>query len=208
MKFQAKNLIASLISISAIACSSAFANPIEQLQQFNREVKSASGSFTQKVITKSGANKKTSSGSFVFARPGQFRWTYSAPYEQILVSNGKTLSIYDKDLNQVTNRSLGGAIGSSPAAILFGSSDLSKNFTLVEAGTKDGREWVTATPKSKNSNFIKVNIGMSNGAPDAMELYDTLGQVTVLTFSGFRKNSGAPAGSFNFTPPAGASVSK
>lgn len=191
-----------------IASMSSWANPIEQLQQFNREVKSASGNFTQKILAKNGSVKKTSSGNFLFARPGQFRWTYTTPYEQILVSNSKTLTIFDKDLNQVTNRSIGSAIGSSPAAILFGGTDLSKSFTLTTAGEKDGREWVSATPKSKDSNFIKVNIGMSNGAPDAMELYDTLGQVTVLVFSNFKKNSGAPEGSFKFTPPAGASIAK
>jgi outer membrane lipoprotein carrier protein len=204
-----KTIVKSSLALSlALAFGVANADAIAELQQFNKEIKSASGSFSQKVIAKSGSVKKSSSGSFVFSRPGQFRWTYSAPYEQVLVSNGKTLTIYDKDLNQVTQRSLGSAIGSSPAAILFGGTDLTKNFTLTEAGSKDGREWVTAVPKAKNGNFIKVNIGMSGGLPDAMELYDTLGQVTVLNFSSMKKNSGAPAGSFNFTPPAGAAIAK
>lgn len=198
---------AFILSLTAVL-STAQANPIEQLQQFNSELKSASGSFTQKLITKSGAIKKSSSGSFVFARPGQFRWTYTAPYEQVLVSNGKTLTIYDKDLNQVTTRSLGSAIGTSPAAILFGGKNLAQNFTLTEAGAKDGREWVSAVPKTKNSNFIKVNIGMSGGLPDAMELYDTLGQVTVIVFGDMKKNAGVSLNSFSFTPPAGVSITK
>ncbi|MGL4767277.1 MAG: outer membrane lipoprotein chaperone LolA [Formosimonas sp.] len=202
-------LKSSLIALGfATLIGTAHADPIAQLQQFNTELKSASGSFSQKLITKSGAVKKSSSGSFVFARPGKFRWTYSAPYEQVLVSNGATLTMYDKDLNQVSTRSLGAAIGTSPAAILFGGKNLDKNFTLSEAGAKDGREWVSAVPKAKNGNFIKVNIGMSGGLPDAMELYDTLGQVTVITFSGVRRNAGVSAASFTFTPPAGASISK
>ncbi|TDR32321.1 outer membrane lipoprotein carrier protein [Hydromonas duriensis] len=189
-----------LVSLSHLA----HATPIDDLQQFNSTTSSASGSFTQKVIGKSGSAKKVSSGTFIFARPGKFRWTYTAPYEQVLVSDGKTLSIFDKDLNQVTKRSLGSAIGSSPAAILFGGKDLSANFTLSDGGSADGRAWVTAVPKSKSGNFTKVNIGMRNGLPDAMELYDTLGQVTVLNFSGISKNSGAPASTFNFVAPAGA----
>lgn len=205
-----KNTVLKTSLLMALTCSwtIAHADPIEQLQAFNKSVKSASGGFSQQVKTKSGAVKKSSSGSFVFARPGQFRWTYTAPYQQILVSNGKTLTIYDKDLNQVTTRSLGSAIGSSPAAILFGSSDLSKSFTLSAAGSNGGYEWVTAVPKSKGGGFTKVNIGMSGDVPGAMELYDSLGQVTLLTFSGFKKNSGAPAGSFSFTAPAGASIAK
>lgn len=201
-----KSVLSKVITASVLATAASLANasPIDDLQQFNRDTKSASGSFTQKVIGKSGAAKKVSSGSFIFARPGKFRWTYVRPYEQVLVSDGKTLSIFDKDLNQVTKRSLGSAIGSSPAAILFGGKDLSANFTLSDGGSADGRSWVTAVPKSRSGNFTKVNIGMRNGLPDAMELYDTLGQVTVLTFSGVSKNAGASASTFQLAVPAGA----
>lgn len=96
------------------------------------------------------AKPKSSSGSFVFSRPGKFRWTYSKPYEQILSAMAKTLTMYDKDLKQVTKRSLGSAIGSSPAAVLFGSGDLSQNFTLTDAGERDGRSWVHAKPKGQS----------------------------------------------------------
>jgi outer membrane lipoprotein carrier protein len=113
-----------------------------------------------------------------------------------------------KDLTQVTKRSLGSAIGSSPAAILFGGSDLSANFTLSDGGEADGRAWVTAVPKSRSGNFTKVNIGLRNGLPDAMELYDTLGQVTVLNFSGVSQNSGAAASTFTFSAPEGSIQSK
>lgn len=205
MTLQTKIFTTVLLSTLAMTAK---AEPIEQLQQFNREIKSASGDFNQKILSKSGTVKKSSSGTFIFSRPGKFRWTYSTPYEQILVSNGKNLTIFDKDLNQVTTRSLGSSIDYSPADILFGNTDLSKNFTLTASGVKDGREWLSAIPKTKSSNFIKVNIGMLNGVPNAMELYDTLGQVTVLTFSNFKKNSGAAASSFNFTAPVNASIVK
>lgn len=205
MTLQTKIFTTVLLSTLAMTAK---AEPIEQLQQFNREIKSASGDFKQKILSKNGTVKKSSSGTFIFSRPGKFRWTYSTPYEQILVSNGKNLTIFDKDLNQVTTRSLGSSIDYSPADILFGNTDLLKNFTLTASGVKYGREWLSAIPKTKSSNFIKVNIGMLNGVPNAMELYDTLGQVTVLTFSNFKKNSGAAANSFNFTAPVNASIVK
>ncbi len=46
-----------------------------------------------------------STGTFEFARPGKFIWTYEKPYEQLLQADGEKLYIYDKDLNQVTVRS-------------------------------------------------------------------------------------------------------
>ena len=194
---------AVLLGLCAGAVGMAQAGAIEDLQNFNRDFQSASGNFTQQV---KGKSVKSSSGSFVFSRPGKFRWTYSKPYEQILVSDGKTLTMYDKDLKQVTKRSLGSAIGSSPAAVLFGSGDLSQNFTLTDAGELDGRSWVHAKPKGQSS-FSSVNIGMKNGVPDAVVLYDNLGQTTILFFSGFTKNPGVSAGTFSFTPPAGTRVS-
>lgn len=180
------------------------AGAIEDLQSFNSNFKTASGNFTQQV---KGKTTKSSSGSFTFSRPGKFRWTYTSPYEQVLVSDGKTLSIYDKDLKQVTKRSLGSAIGSSPAAVLFGSGDLSKNFTLTDAGERDGRNWVYAKPRGQSS-FESVNIGMKNGVPDAVVLFDNFGQTTILFFSGFQKNPNVPVSTFVFTPPAGTRTSK
>ncbi|WP_280954990.1 outer-membrane lipoprotein carrier protein LolA [Paludibacterium denitrificans] len=49
---------------------------------------------------------------------GKFRWEYNKPYEQLIVGDGKTLWIYDKELAQVTKKSLNAALGSSPAALL------------------------------------------------------------------------------------------
>ena len=68
---------------------------------------------------KKSASPTPTSGTFLFSRPGKFIWTYSKPYEQVLQADGTRLYVYDKDLNQVTIKKLGDALGSSPAAILF-----------------------------------------------------------------------------------------
>jgi outer membrane lipoprotein carrier protein len=147
-----------------------------------------------------------STGTFQFARPGKFIWTYQKPYEQMLQADGEKLYIYDKDLNQVTIRKLGNALGSSPAAILFGSNDLEKNFTLKEAGVKDGMEWLQATPKTKDTTFDQIGIGLRNGVPAAMELRDSFGQVSLLSFTKFEKNPAMAENQFKFVTPKGADV--
>jgi len=147
-----------------------------------------------------------STGTFMFARPGKFIWAYQKPYEQLLQADGEKLYIYDKDLNQVTVKKLGNALGSSPAAILFGSNDLEKNFTLKEAGTKDGLEWLQATPKAKDTNFEQIGIGLKDGVPQAMELRDTFGQVSLLSFGRFEKNPPMSIDQFKFVVPKGADV--
>ena len=183
----------------------------DQLQTFVTSVKSARGEFTQKQIKGQGASAKvsgTSSGTFAFARPGKFTWRYTKPYDQLLQADGQTLFIYDKDLNQVTERKLDGALGSSPAAILFGSNDLSKNFDVKNGATRDGVEWLELTPKAKDTQFERIGIGFKAGNLEAMELRDAFGNTTLLSFTGIQKNPPLPADAFRFTVPKGADVMK
>ncbi|WP_313170904.1 outer membrane lipoprotein chaperone LolA [Massilia oculi] len=202
-------------SFAALVAASAFALPgmasaaaLDQFKSFVASTQSAKGEFTQQQLGKSKSGKATpaSSGSFVFARPGKFIWTYQKPYEQVLQADGETLYIYDKDLNQVTTRKLGNALGSSPAAILFGSNKLEENFTLSEAGARDGMEWLNATPKAKDTSFEQISIGLKGGVPMAMELKDTFGQTSRLTFTNFQRNPQLGAQQFKFTVPQGADI--
>jgi len=208
MKFTSTH-VAALIASAAIAlAANAQAAALDQFKSFVAGTKSARGEFTQQQLgkSKSGKAAPVSSGSFVFARPGKFIWTYQKPYEQLLQADGETLYIYDKDLNQVTTRKLGNALGSSPAAILFGSNDLEKNFTLSEAGERDGAEWLTAVPKAKDTTFEQIGIGLKGGVPVAMELKDQFGQVSLLKFTNFQRNPALGAQQFRFEAPKGADV--
>jgi len=195
----------SLIAVTLLCAGAAHATALDQFKSFVSGTKSARGEFTQTQVQKTKTGK-TSSGTFVFARPGKFIWTYQKPYEQLLQADGETLYLYDKDLNQVTTRKLGGALGSSPAAILFGSNDLEKNFTLAEAGTHDGLEWLNATPKSKDTTFEQIGIGLKDGIPQAMELKDNFGQTVLLKFTSFQRNPALGAQTFKFDVPKGAEV--
>jgi len=201
----ARLVAACVFALPAFASASA----LDQFKSFVSSTKAAKGEFVQRQV-KSVGNGETagnaSTGTFLFARPGKFIWTYQKPYEQLLQADGQKLYIYDRDLNQVTVKQLGDALGSSPAAILFGSNDLEKNFTLKEAGAKDGLEWLEATPKNKDTTFDRIGIGLKDGVPQAMELRDSFGQVSLLTFRKFEKNPSIAADQFRFVVPKGADV--
>jgi outer membrane lipoprotein carrier protein len=201
--------IVAALAAGLFIAGSAGAAALEQFKTFVASTKSARGDFTQKLVKNVDGKEKVSqpaSGTFLFARPGKFIWTYLKPYEQLLQADGDQLFIYDKDLNQVTVKKLGDALGSSPAAILFGSNDLEKNFTLSDAGARDGLEWLKAVPKAKDTSFEQILIGLKNGAPEAMELKDNFGQTSVLAFKKFEKNPALNATSFKFVMPKGADV--
>ncbi len=208
-------LLASLLAPLLTVSPAAFAGGIDDLKAFVAQVHSAKGEFVQRQVNApkrpaSGAlglkPEGTQSGNFVFARPGKFIWAYTKPYDQLLQADGENFYVYDKDLNQVTERKLGNVLGASPAAILFGSNDIDKSFTLRDVGVKDGIDWLEMTPKSQDTQFQQVGIGFKDGTLAAMELHDVFGNVTLLTFSNVVRNPSLPADTFKFTPPKGADI--
>ena len=203
-----KRFSTAVLSAALLLTSAAHAGALDQFKTFVATTKAAKGEFVQQQLKKSDTSKAVpvSTGTFVFARPGKFIWTYVKPYEQLLQADGDQLYIYDKDLNQVTVKKLGNALGSSPAAILFGSNDLEKNFTLSEAGSRNGLEWLDAKPKAADSTFTMISIGLRAGTPEAMELHDAFGQTSVLSFKKFEKNPSLGANQFKFVMPKGADV--
>jgi outer membrane lipoprotein carrier protein len=192
--------------VALAAAMPAHAGAVAALREFLSQTKTARGEFTQQVTRGAAQAAPPSSGTFFFERPGKFRWTYAKPYEQVLVADGERLYLYDKDLNQVTVKKVTAALPASPASILFGGNEFERDFTVADAGSRDGIEWLTATPRAKDSQFERIEIGFRDGAPAAMVLADSFGQVSRLTFSRIERNARLDAQLFRFVPPAGADV--
>lgn len=178
---------------------------LDRFQSYLRTTQAARADFQQQVFDKTGKVVQESRGSFSFQRPGRFRWTYVKP-PQVIVGDGDRVWIHDADLNQVTVRRVSRVLGTSPAALLAGASDIEKAFELVESGEKDGLEWLEAKPREKESGFERIRLGMSTSGVEAMELVDHFGQTTVLRFSNMVRNPQFDAGTFRFTPPKGVDV--
>ena len=178
---------------------------LERFQTYVRTTQSARGDFEQKVYEKGGKLVQESRGSFSFLRPGRFRWNYAKP-PQLIVGDGERVWIHDEDLNQVTVRRVVRVLGSSPAALLAGASDVEKTFELSESGTRDGIEWLEAKPREREAGFERIRLGLGVAGVEAMELVDHFGQTTVLRFSKIERNPRIDAATFRFTPPKGADV--
>ena len=113
----------SLLLLALFVPALAFAATTESLKSLLSQTTTAKGRFAQMVLDKNLKKLQESTGTMQFSRPGKFRWEYNKPYEQTIVGDGSKLWIYDKDLNQVTERKLDKALGASPAALLAGSND-------------------------------------------------------------------------------------
>src|SRR5450830_1766114 len=205
----------------AIICIAAYAGMagaggLESLESFVKTVKTGRADFTQVVTSpaKDGQlpRAKTSSGTFEFSRPNRFKFVYNKPFEQSIVADGQTLWLFDADLNQVTARKQALTLGSTPAALIAAAPDLralQAEFTLADAPDKDGLQWVAATPKSKDGQLQTVRVGFraSDPAADkagglaALEILDSFGQRSLLTFNRFEVTPALPENSFQFKPP-------
>jgi outer membrane lipoprotein carrier protein len=196
---------ATIGAVIALACPAA-ASGVDQLKAFLGGAKTGKTTFRQVVSGKSGRVPQESSGTFAFARPGKFRWTYEKPHAQIIVGDGQKLWIYDPDLNQVVVRKLDQALGATPAALLAGDDSLEKNFELHDGGKSGDAEFVDAKPRAADSGFGSIRIGLKDNLPRTMELHDSFGQVTQLSFGSFERNASVDAALFRFVPPPGADV--
>jgi outer membrane lipoprotein carrier protein len=197
---------ACLLALLLPASPASAVGAIEQLRAFAESTRSATGEFTQQLQRKSRQAAPVSRGEFAFARPGRFRWEIREPYEQLIVTDGKKLYFYDKDLKQVTIRAAGDVIRATPAAVLFGGSDIGEAFRLEEKGERDGLHWVEASPKLPDSGFERIRVGLRDGLPLEMEVTDAFGQLSRFTFTRISRNAAVPDDAFNFTPPPGVDV--
>ena len=186
----------------AVASLSAHADAVDALREFARDVKSGRASFSQTVTSPDGARQKTSSGSFEFSRPNRFRFAYSKPFEQLIVSDGRKVWLHDVDLNQVSVRPAAQALGATPAALLAGV-DLDKNFELVAAPARDGLDWVQASPRVKDSGINSMAIGFRGRTLAALELVDAFGQRSLLRFTALEASARIADERFQFVPPKG-----
>jgi outer membrane lipoprotein carrier protein len=184
----------------------ATASGLDQLKAFVDGAKSGKATFRQVVTARGQRSVRESSGTFAFQRPGKFRWAYERPYEHLVVGDGAKLWVYDRDLNQVIVKKLDQALGQSPAALLAGSTAIERDFDLAEGGAREGLEFVIAKPKSPDAGFAQVKIGFRDNLPRAMELTDAFGNVTMLAFTSFERNSPLDRAQFAFVPPPGADV--
>ena len=211
-------LFFAIISVAACAQEQGV-TALKDLENFVKNTKSGRAAFTQVVTSpaKDGQvpKTKTSSGSFEFSRPNRFKFLYKKPFEQSIVSDGQTLWLHDVDLNQVTARKLAQVLNGTPAAVIAAAADLKglqADFTLTAMPEKAGLQWVKAVPKTKEGQLQSITVGLKTSDKGtelaALEILDSFGQLSVMSFGQFEINPALSAVSFQFKPPAGADVSR
>lgn len=195
-----------LVLVLLLGSPAAYADALERLRALVSDTRTLSADFEQSVEDAQQKRILRSSGQVVLQRPGRFRWDYQTPYLQLIIADGTRLWIYDTELEQVTVRPLGDALGSAPSLLLSGGIDLDRNFTARVLGERDGSEWVALTPKGEESQFEEVRIGFGDDRIRDMELVDSFGQITRFRFRNVVLGPAVDPATFQFTPPPGVDV--
>jgi len=198
------------------------------LDRYLKHLKTLRVSFLQTVSDAHGAEVGRSSGTLMVERPGKFRWDIhpqsiasganaaegsgtaqaaAAGGGQLMVSDGRNLWYYDRDLEQVTVRPVTAALSATPAMLLSGTVDVQRHFTETPAGRRDGLDWVYVEPRSAQADFKSALFGFDRkGTLQRMILADKLGQTVTIVFHDVAVNVPLPARSFTFAVPPGADV--
>jgi outer membrane lipoprotein carrier protein len=197
------------------------------LDRYLKNLKTLRVNFLQTVADAHGAEIGRSTGTLTVERPGKFRWdihpqsaqganaaqgvaapqTASAGSGQLMVSDGRNLWYFDRDLEQVTVRPVTAALSATPAMLLSGTVAVREHFTESLVGAREGLDWVYVEPRSTEADFKSALFGFdAKGTLQRMILEDKLGQVVTIIFQDIAVNVPVPAKELTFTPPAGADV--
>lgn len=178
----------------------------EDLNQYLKNTHTLKAQFEQTILDNKQRVLEKSSGKVQIKRPGRFRWEYEKPFSQLIVSNGKTIWLYDVDLEQVTVKPFDKQMGATPALLLSSDVSLDRQFRLQDLGKKEKLDWIQLSPKKEDLSFQVVRLAFDSNGPRVMELVDKMGQTTRLEFNQVERNPALVEQSFQFTPPKGVDV--
>ncbi len=176
------------------------------LEKFLSATSSMSASFKQTLMSDDGTVMQESAGEFYLQRPGKFRWDYTSPYEQQIISDGEKVYVYDVDLEQVTVQQQGAVLSNTPMALIEGRLKLAETFDVKQLDSKAGVYRLQLISKGGDSDFNGIVIGVDEQGLKFMQLKDQFNQSTDIVFSDLKSNPELGAGLFEFTPPKGVDV--
>ena len=193
-------LLLTVLTFTSVAAMADDEVAVQRLTERLNQAQTINARFSQLTLLQETA------GQLALKRPGLFRWHTDAPMEQLLVSNGEKVWLYDPDLQQVTIQTLDQRLTHTPALLLSG--DVSKIRENFEISHNEGGNVVDfiLKPKSKDTLFDSLRLSFRNKVLNDMQLIDSIGQRTNILFLNVKMNEPQDDAQFTFEIPAGADV--
>ena len=182
------------LSFNALADdSAALKKKLASIRQF-------SAHFEQTVTDAQGKPLQNGSGEMVLQRPDHFRWEAKKPDDNLILSDGKAVWLYDPFVEQVTVMSLSKAVVNTPFLLISSTDDkIWKNYLIDQDGSA-----FTITSKQKDQRIESLRMVFDNqNHITRMEVSEAQGQRSEFTLSAFNANPTLKADTFNFKTPEG-----
>ena len=199
-------LFFTFISMSVSAADKKTTTGETYLENFLEHTQTLEANFQQTLRAHDGEILQQTEGEFYLNRPAKFRWNYRSPYEQVIVSDGERIWIYDVDLQQVTVQKQSSGLPATPMALLEDSSKLHQNFNVLPLDEHDGVYRLKLLSKTPESDFGEIVVGLDEKGLRFMQLHDQFEQVTDIVFSDIIANKKLAKEIFEFIPPEGVDV--
>ncbi|MBF0127076.1 MAG: outer membrane lipoprotein chaperone LolA [Magnetococcales bacterium] len=180
---------------------------VQRLQTFLDRLRSLEADFVQRQLDGEGDQPRESRGQFSAARPGRFRWDYTTPFEQLILSDGQKVWFYEPDLKQATHSSAG-KLDKTPAGFLTSGKRLEETFTWeVVPGPDKDLPTVMLYPLQEGSlRAFAITLHPQKDEIKDFLVEDSLRHRSRFVFHNWRANPDIPAEKFRFVPPKGVDV--
>ena len=189
-------LIAPTVAISSVS--------LDRLSKFFEQDSTYFAEFYQVILDEGLYLVEESVGLLWLSRPNRFRWEYSEPFAQTIVSDGINIWEYDVELEQATVRKFTDVVDRSAAQILAGTNDLEENYIVEDLGIQGQLAWVSIQPKTEESaQFQSMRLGFDERSLRSVEILDTLGNTTRLQLLDVVQGSEFDEATFQIVIPQG-----
>jgi chaperone LolA len=202
-------VLAALLTASA-ARADALHDALGKLQSRYETTKTMEADFQQTVESPTLASPLKTSGKVAFEKPNRMRWDYDPPDKQTIVGDGKTLWIYQPDMNQVIKAPLGEAFqASTPLTFLAGLGQVDRDFTAsLEKETAEAWMLKLVPKQDAGLGTLGLTVRKADASIGEARITDSAGTTTRIAFVHEKRNAEIEPARFTFSPPAGVDVVK
>lgn len=170
----------------------------DPLEAFLNSFDNLTAKFTQNVFDGNGKRIEKTEGNVYLQHKGKFHWAYEVPYLLKIISDGKSLWIYDEDLEQVIIRDMAGLVEQTPIGVILGNISLDKHFVVTYLENIDGLEWLLLRPHNVETQYKNIRIGFEKNKLRMMIVNDNLNNTTRIDFHDIKKNQDLSVNLFGF----------
>lgn len=209
--------------------NTAKANPQDPLQvakmlqeTYNRSI-GLMADFRQETTLAMNRRKRSGAGTVIFVKPAHMRWDYMSPDRQVIISNGKTISIYLENEHQMIITSAEDYLQSDVTHSFFsGTGDILRDFEVLAPDNHEleteGAYLIKLIPKKLHPHVATLHIWTTQDTflIKRLQITDHFDTITDIFFENvlmFKNNEDMNSRQinqdlFNFTPPPGTEILK